>query len=525
MRRRRDVAKKSWFSVLSDKLLDRMFSEWETSRRAIIVGNPHASVNVTPLETAEPAKLDNKLVRELYRNTNQNYAMSAHLVKPIIDSNKNFIGVPTIRSENARTLKAIETFSNLLPFEAVHRIAEREGVAYIWPQMGKDGKLRFDVLRPETVRDICIDPETKEVVGYIIQDDMSYKTLDGNTHNIQKLITVTDKHMLITTTGGDVTTAQGTQTITNIFGFIPIIAFLNDNEPWELRGHSELENIEPQLKWYNDMTVEAGRAQKRDGHPKLKCTVNSVEDFIDNNFGAGSFAKVQRGEQLNIDNKDIFFLENKNLENDAESVAYVESNKTTGEYNDMSEKSFTNLIEGAQAPEINFGANMGTSLSSVREQRPAYIKKIQGKQRQYEASWRKVIRASLAILGISYFRAYEDSYTFSWPTPDFASEQEKSATLNTLMTSMIKAKEAHILGDTEIYDTLKKLDILDVKQKEEDHNKDVEDTAKKITEREPDKTAIQDNKMNKRVADGSYENTKVTDDEADGKDIKDADKK
>lgn len=514
------MAKKSFFSVLSDRFLDRLFDNYESRKRTVIVGGSNAHVTTPPLETAQPAKLNHELVRQLYRNTHNSYAMAAHLVKPIVDSNVNFIGVPAVRSDNARTLKAIGSFIEAVPFDSVHKIAEREGVAFLWPQMGVDRKLRFDVLRPETVKDICIDPTTKEVVGYIIQDAMSYKKTDGNVYNIQKDITITSEHMIIKTTA-DEKQLNGVETVKNIFGFIPIVAFHNDREPWELRGHSEIENIEPQLKWYNDLTVEAGRAQKRDGHPKLKCTVNSVEDFINNNFGADAFARIQRGEQLDIDRKDIFFLENEGLEHKAENVGYVETNKTTGEYTDMSEKSFTNIIEGAQTPEINFGANMGTSLSSVREQRPAYIKKIQKKQKQYEQSWRKVMNIALGILGVSFFRQYEESYTFSWPTPDFASEQEKAMTLNTLMTSMIKAKQSYILGDGEIYDTLKKLDIIDVKQKESEHDKDVEDTAEKMRERNPDERAEQDNKMNKRVADGSYENTKVTDDNAE-EEMKDA---
>jgi len=507
--------RKTLFSAIGSVLFDKLFSDMLEQERRRINKNPFSVTNAA-LNVATPSKVDTELVRRLYRNTDNSYAMAAHLVKPIVDSNCSFIGVPAIRSANGRTSTAIEKFKKKIPFHQVHRIAEREGTAFVWPQVGLDGELRFVVIRPETVEDICIDPVTKDVTAYIIVDQFSYKTSDGNTHNMKTTVVV-DAKKIVTTNETDIASLVGTKVVRNIFGFIPIVRFVNDAEPWEVRGHSEIENIEPQLKWYNDISVEAGRAQKRDGHPKMMVRARSPETWVDNNFGIGTWAKLTTGQTaLRIDDRDFFVCQTgETADEESETVSYIEANRTTGEYNNLSEKSFTNIIEGAQTPEIIMGANMGTSLASVREQRPAYIKKIERKQFQYEESWRQVITVALDILGTTSFYKYaSNDFNFVWPTPDFASELEKASTLNTLSTSLIKAKEAHIIGDKEIFNTLKNLDIIKINQDEAEHNADIEETAKKMLERTEDERAKQDNKMNKRIADGSYDNTAVNDDAA-----------
>lgn len=491
-------------------LMERVFGEEFVVRdRTIIVHD--ADNNDTTANFSTPAVIDAKLVRALYHNTNNQYALAAQLVKPIIDANVSFIGIPTVRSKNTEVLEAVKTFMKQLPFNTVHRIAEREGTAYVWPQIDMDGSIRFEVIRPETVKSTIIDPMTKKIVGYIIQDMFSFKDLSDQVHNITIDVTIDEKRITKQITCDIANLNKPAVTHRNVFGFLPIVTFLNDAEPWEQRGHSEIENIEPQLKLYHDITVEANRAQKRDGHPKMVIHTSDVKGWVENNFGTGYYEQLRKGlVKLTLDQRDLYLCETGGgIEDDREDVKYIESNKTTGEYNNLAEKTFTNVIEGGQTPEIMMGASMGASLSSVKEQRPAYIKKIEKKQQQYEASWRKLIIMALMIKGFVEFKEYDtEDFTLVWPTPDFATEKEKADTLNTLSTSLIKMRQANIMGDKEIYATIKKFDILEVEQDDTKHKQDIEETAEFIVKHEEDKKASQDNKMNGRVADGEYDNKK-----------------
>ena len=107
-----------------------------------------------------------------------------------------------------------------------------------------------------------------------------------------------------------------------------------------------------------------------------------------------------------------------------------------------------------------------------------------------------------------------------WPTPDFSSEKEKADTVNVMSTSLVKMKSANMMGDKAIHNTLKQLGILQVQQDYKEYAKDVEETAKLMKERNPDKIAEQDNKMNQRVADGDYDNTVPNKDKSEEDDAK-----
>jgi len=513
---------KAWLrSVLSDTLNDELF-DWSARPRAFVM-NTRQNGSTPVLDTANPAVIDHALVRGLYRNTLNQYALAGQLVKPIIDSNVSFIGVPTLRSTNAKTMQAIDGFKSTLPWQSVHRIAEREGTAYVWPQVQPNGELKLVVLRPEIVKTICIDPLTKEVSAYILEDRFTYKDTLDTTKNITITTVIDAKQMKQTIVADDSRLNVKDRVIRNVFGFIPIVAFVNDAEPWESRGHSEIENIEPQLKLYNDISVEAVRSQKRDGHPKMKVTTSNVRKWVERNYGVGMYELLLAGQaKLSLDDRDLYICESSGIDGEGdEDVQYVEASRTTGEFNSLSEKSFTNIVEGAQTPEIIFGANMGTSLASVREQRPAYIKKIEKKQLQYEASWRKVINVALQVKGVASFEEYDfDDFNMVWPTPDFSSEKEKADTVNVMSTSLVKMKSANMMGDKAIHNTLKQLGILQVQQDYKEYAKDVEETAKLMKERNPDKIAEQDNKMNQRVADGEYDNTVPNKDKSEEDDAK-----
>lgn len=505
--------RKSFFTTLGNTLAETLFGDYFANIRSTMRNSGSVSTPVTQDNTGN-VTVDFALVRQLYRNTNNKYALSAQLVKPVIDSNVNFIGIPTIRATNKKTLAIIDSFKKDIPYFTTHRLAEREGVAYIWPQINKDGTVRFEAIPPENVKTIVIDPKTKEVIGYVIIDSFSYKDFSNTEHIVTIEITI-DAQKVTKKYVGDMELNGKTVEVKNIFGFIPLIVFLNDNEPWELSGHSEIENIEPQLKLYNDMTVEAARSQKRDGHPKMKIKTQKPDEWVDNNFGAGTFELMRQGKaKLRLDENEIFICQTSKIEGEeGEDVAFIESNRVTGEYSMLSEKSFTNIVEGAQTPEIIFGANMGTSLASVREQRPAYIKKIQRKQAQYEDAWRKLIIMTLRMVGITNFEEIDENFYFTWPIPDFSSEKEKAETVNVLTNALIKAKEAHLIGDKEIHETMKNLDNVKIEQDYKKHAKDVEDTAKLMTERTKDAEAAKSNEMNQRVADGTFDDTAMHDTE------------
>lgn len=454
-----------------------------------------------------PERVDVDFVRKLYRNRLQQYAFGGQLTKPVIDANVSFIGIPKIRTDDEDASEQIDIFLRDVPFTNIHRISEREGTCFVWPQWTDAGKVKFVIIPTENVRKTYVDPITKEIIGYKIVEKFSYDEPDGDSPFHVELTLKVYKDKIIRIIEGDNSKINGKKVIRNPFGFIPIIGFKNDNEPWETTGHSEISNIEPQIKLYHDITLEAMQAQKRDGHPKAKIKTPNPKQWVDTNFGTGTFDRLAAGDgYISLKDRDLFICKSGNLGEESEDIGYIEANKATGDYGVISEKTFTNIVEGSQTPEIVFGANMGTSLASVREQRPVYIKKIEKKQRQYEVYWRELFNMVFSIVGFATFTEYKTELEFIWPIPDFSSDKEKADTFNVMANALSKLKASYLMSDKEIHKTMKKFEIVDIEQDYDKHYEEIEKTAEDIAKRIEDELTAQGLEMNQRVATGEYGN-------------------
>ena len=444
-----------------ESLWSRIFKTKNTTRVII------QQTQDTPTEDRTGDRQVNvRLTRQLYNNSNNLYALSAHLVKPIINSNVSFIYRPTITSTNRLTNTLLSELS--IPFYEVHRMAERDGDCFVWPQYNVEtGLIDFVILSPNTLYKILRD-RNQRIIGYIFRKDRIYYNEQGNKISDMLTITVTATEIRHQYTGD----IQAEEVFTNIMGIIPIFQMSNNRESFENHGHSEIENVEPQLKFYHDQTFEAGAAQKQDGHPKMAINTKDPRSWVDNNYGEGMFDALRRGEaKLSLENKDLF------INGEGEDVKYVVASRTTGDYAVVSKRTFTNIVEGSETPEIVFGANMGTSLASVKEQRPVWIKKIEMKQEMYSEVWRHILDYTLLLLGTVNFRRVSLDYQMVWPKPDFKSDQEKAEILDTLADVITKLKEANQISDREAFDTLKQYPELRLTDNYEEHFSQVEESV------------------------------------------------
>jgi hypothetical protein len=75
-----------------------------------------------------------------------------------------------------------------------------------------------------------------------------------------------------------------TRTFGNPLGFVPAVHIKNEANRHELHGRSELEPLEPYLKFYNDVMLHAGSASQLHSTAKLTLRVQDVTRFLQNNF-------------------------------------------------------------------------------------------------------------------------------------------------------------------------------------------------------------------------------------------------
>ena len=434
---------------------------------------------------AQPKKINVHTTRGLYRNTLNGYHLAAHLAKPIIDANVNFIGKPKVRAGNKTTERVLNEMKRHAPFTQTHRIATRDGMCLVWPQwsLEKD-RVEFVVVPPESIHATIVEPVQKEVIGYVFKEMVSYYPDERHAREQSMVraeitVTVTKKYQEIEVK--DDLKGRRTSSNANPFGFLPLVPFVHDEEPWENTGHSDLQNIEPMLRFYHEMTNEAGASQKRDGHPKAKVKTSNVKTWLENNFGTGTYESVLEGRaKISMQDRDLFLC--KSDAEHEEDVQYIELNKTTGDYGVLSETTFTNIVEGSQTPEIIFGANLGTSLASVQEQRPVWIKKIQHLQEKFSLKWEEVFKVALQIQSFVDMRSYTGDIQLVWPVPDFATYKEKADTLNVVTNAFVKMKNARLMSDKEIHASMLELDNIFLYHNYNEHRREVAKTSEGIIE-------------------------------------------
>lgn len=415
-------------------------------------------------DTDNPIKTDRTLARQLYHNTNKAYTLSAHLLRPIINSNVNFTGTPTLFGNN-KALQVVE--ETKIDYRKIHKSVDIDGDLFVWPQWDmQKGKIKLVLITNDIVNKVFVDPLTKEVYGYRFVEKVNYSTPTAENQQVEITYIVTKDRLTRNVTGS----MNQITSVANKLGILPIVHFANDTDTDNIYGHSEIEHIIPQLKFYHDLTYEAGAAQSRDGHPKLKVTTKNVKQWIENNFGTGAYAALLEGKAtVSMQDRDLFI----NAEGD--DVNYLYLNKTSGDYSALSQIAFTNIVEGSEIPEINFGASIGTSLASVKEYRPIWIKKIEAKQFERTQPWLDLYDIILKTYNFVHLTSIKNDISIVWEKPNFASNKEQAEIIGTFSKAIETLKNNAVITAEEIYNTIKELGIIKLFKTYKEHEKVIKD--------------------------------------------------
>lgn len=399
----------------------------------------------------DSSKLNYQLTRELYSNTHNKYKLGAHFAKPVINALTGFIGTPRIKSitddESANYAikqyieenksKIIETIRNTL----------REGDCYLYVYhellddvlYNNELKIGFDLLLPENVNIIKIN---NKIVKAVIKTNISEKDEEG--HNIKYTTTEiwTNEKYILKHTKIDVPAWFEELTdieINNPYGFIPVIHFKNESESFRKYGNSELESIEPLIRAYHETMYNYLRASKVNSSPLLILKLRDKKMFLKNNFTEEEISS----KKLKILRKDMITLD------DGEEAYFLEIQAKS--YKDLLEYLFMCIVDTSEIPEFIFGTAVSSSKASVSEQMPAFIKKIQKKQIEFESNFKLLARMVFAIYNLydiySEYGKINDYKTYiEWEDVDKEDINEKAQAISTLITGLVTAIESKLIS-------------------------------------------------------------------------------
>lgn len=406
-------------------------------------------------------KMKYELTRQLYYNTADKYKLGAGFAKPIINTAVGFCGLPYMLSEDPDAQDLLDAFMKRSKSHLItaQRNSFRDGDSYVrLMRIKNEDKLLFKgeetaiqafLVSPDYVT-IIPDPITGEAEKYIIKTPVEYTDEKGNSYSYVVLETITRDQRTIAYTGRSIPAElkDKNETLPNEWGFIPIVHFKNSAEPNELYGRSDLEVVEPFMKAYHDVMLQAMQSNKLNSNPKVRLKLEDVDRFLKHNFTDVQIAEAKKTGKLDFD-KDVYLL------NVNEEMGFVEVKSATGDAKTLLKFLFFCIVDASQTPEFSFGTAVQSSKASVSEQLVPLEKKIEMKRLELETFYQQLSRMLLAMTAKANAKTFTTyAVSFNWADVSPKNEEEAANILKTTVDALTSALDSMIISQDAAVDFL-----------------------------------------------------------------------
>lgn len=284
------------------------------------------------------------LSRSLYRNDNPQFNLGAGFVRPIIDLSVEYVGIPSVTSDNGVTDSWLNECikQHWAPqLQQVWRDAIRDSktvVRYrqpslINPLFTEEDRMhgKIDCIPPEMV-DLQYDPTDPELLilatihhFYKVDERTDQEIARGDAprlreHEIVETITPDEYRFYDKTENRELTSWR----TTNVMAFVPLWPCYNEYDAALEGGQSDIEPVLPFIQAFHEVLLQTLGSHKYHSSPKATFKLKDVYTFLQNNFPhvldeSGKLiptAKVElTGREmylLNVD-EDAGFIEAKNV--------------------------------------------------------------------------------------------------------------------------------------------------------------------------------------------------------------------
>ncbi|MNW34021.1 Phage portal protein, SPP1 Gp6-like [compost metagenome] len=398
-------------------------------------------------------RVDYTLARSLYDNDAESYKLGAGFCRPIINVKAGFMGVPSFHSEDGAAKEVVNEFFNdqTSKMNRTHKKALLEGDCFVWirrettdaalyPEMGS--RLVYTIIPNEEVNSINRNPMTGQVEEYILVSNMEWTDETGSSRNTKVTQWISAERRKIRLEGDLIPGFPAEHEEPNLLGFIPIEHFANEKDETRLFGQSELEAIEPFLKAYHDVMLHGLQGSKMHSTPRLKFNLKDVAAFLRNNFGIEDPAKyAQEGRTITLDGKEFLIM------TEGEDAGFIEVRSSTGDAASLLKLIFYCIVAVSETPEFVLGVHTPSSLSSVQEQMPVFVRNISRKRGDFANNWQRLARMVLAMTKADTSQEFETFATsLEWEEIDPRDEKELADTINALTEGLNTAIQGRFLS-------------------------------------------------------------------------------
>lgn len=369
-------------------------------------------------------EVDYTLARKLYYNRDQRYKLGAGFARPAINVPVGFMGVPTLVAdtkggeEQEWLDRSMEAWKGQV--SKAHKMALRDGEVLIRLQpmnrssaysklfTEEDKDLTLALIPTEAFEILSKDEDIDAVEAVKIKHVFMEPDDSGNMSEVVLFEMITAKEITLTYEDG----RMAPRVMANPLGFVAAVHLQNEDESGELHASSELEPVEPYMKFYNDVMLHAGSASQLHSTAKLVLRARDVTRFLNNNF---SESEILEG-RLRFKNKDVLFFESGDPDLMAsggsmysEGADIIQARAPLGDTTTLLEFIFLNIVDVTEVPEWAFGGALNASKASADVQGSPLVHKVKRKRSMVENVWALLGRMMLmAVLNT------RDRVTVEW---------------------------------------------------------------------------------------------------------------
>lgn len=415
----------------------------------------------------DSTRVDVNMARKLYYNQDPRYKLGAGFARPAIDVPVGFMGIPRLLAEDKSSEQQV-WLDRFMTDQAgmimrAHKMALRDGSVLVRVRP-KNRAPAYSKLFASDERDVelaLVPHEAFEIIG-----------MDEDRDAVEA---VKIKHLLLTPDSGgqmqervlyELITANEIvlqyedrqtpdRTFPNPMGYVPAVVLENEPERHQLHASSDLEPVEPYLKFYHDVMLHAGSASALHSTAKLVLRARDVTRFVRNNFTDTEIAEGR----LKFKNKDVLFFESGDPEINAagssiyaEGADIIQARAPLGDTNTLLEYIFLNIVDVTEVPEWAFGGAISSSKASVTEQSAPLIHKVGRKRTMVENAWDLIGRMVLDAVGQGSTRV-----TSEWSDLSMRDLKTEGEAFRNFADSLIALNEAGIVSKITVNELLGEL--------------------------------------------------------------------
>lgn len=383
--------------------------------------------NQTKKQPPRPAQIDyteypvanEELTKGLYHNSVRGLKLAGSMAYAPIAIPVAFMGlpVPVPEDENYQ-----EDVSNLLKqfsseMKSIHTQSHREGTIWIWPFFdAKELKVRWDFIPDESVVDIILDINTKEIKKLIVFEQITISIAENEIGTATRKREFTKQKITETWAGQTIPGAKN-KIYRNPIGVLPI-PFANNVDGKGHRGYSDYERIIADMKDYHDIDARTSSMLARFTIKMIQSFSTTPGEWLSNN----GYDDIS-----DIDIASTDFILNKL---DEEKTEYVYPEGAYAASENALKRKFKKIVEGSALPELLWGVKTEGNHSSAEEQMNTFVLCLKGKQTQHNNAYQQLWDSTFALLYLAGQIPGKPDFEIKWNDLSGLSEKTKAEIFN-----------------------------------------------------------------------------------------------